>query len=112
MDVATIETADILRTIEPVWKTKTITADRTRSRIEAVLDWAAIRNHRPPGTNPARWKGHLDQVLPRARKVAPVVHHKAMPYAELPAFMTALRAQEGTSARALEFAILTAARTG
>jgi integrase len=112
MDVATIETADLLRAIEPAWKTKTITADRVRSRVEQVIDWAVVRGHRPPGTNPARWKGHLDQVLPAARKVAPVAHHAAMEYQELPAFMAELRREESTvAARALEFLILCASRT-
>ena len=71
-----------------------------------------VRGHRPPGTNPARWKGHLDQVLPAPHKVAPVEHHAAMDYRLVPAFMAALRRQDGTAARALEFLALTAARTG
>jgi integrase len=112
IDVATIETADVLRAIEPVWKTKTVTADRVRNRIEQVIDWAVVRGHRSPGTNPARWKGHLDQVLPAARKVAPIQHHAAMDYHQLPAFMAELRQEVTVAARALEFLILTAARTG
>jgi integrase len=112
MDVALIGTPDILRAFEPLWKTKAITADRTRSRVEQVLDWAIVRGHRPPGTNPAKWKGHLDQVLPAPRKVAPIKHHGAMPYTELPAFMRELRHEDTVAARALEFLILTAARTG
>ena len=113
MDVAAIQLADILRVIEPHWTTKSVTADRVRNRIEAVLDWCVVRGHRPPGTNPARWKGHLDQVLPPARKVAPVTHHAAMNYRELPSFMAALREREDSVAgRALEFLILTAARSG
>lgn len=113
MDVAAIQLADILRVIEPHWTTKSVTADRVRNRIEAVLDWCVVRGHRPPGTNPARWKGHLDQVLPPARKVAPVTHHAAMNYHELPSFMAALREREDSVAgRALEFLILTAARSG
>ena len=112
LDVASIDTPDILRTLEPIWKTKSITADRTRSRIEAVLDWATVSGHRPPGTNPAKWKGHLDQVLPAARKLAPVVPLAAMDYRALPAFMIALRALDSVAARALEFLILTAARAG
>ena len=113
MDVAAIQLADILRAIEPHWTTKSITADRVRNRIEAVLDWCVVRGHRPPGTNPARWKGHLDQVLPPARKVAPVTHHAAMDYRELPSFMAALREREDSVAgRALEFLILTASRSG
>jgi integrase len=113
MDVATIRLADVLRAIEPHWTTKSVTADRVRNRIEAVLDWCVVRGHRPPGTNPARWKGHLDQVLPPARKVAPVTHHAALPYAALPAFMAAVREREDSIAgRALEFLILTASRSG
>jgi integrase len=114
MDVAAIETADVLRALEKgdFWRSKTITADRVRTRIEAVIDWAVVRGHRPTGTNPARWKGHLDQVLPPSRKIAPVAHHKAMPYTEVPAFMAELRAQQGSAARALEYLILTASRSG
>jgi len=112
IDVAAIDTPDVLRALEPIWNTNAITADRIRNRIEAVIDWAIVRNHRPPGTNPARWKGHLDQVLPAARKVAPVVHHAAMDYRELPQFMKELRHEDGSGPRALEFLILTAARTG
>jgi integrase len=112
MDVAVIDTPDILRAIEPLWKTKPITADRTRSRAEQVIDWAIVRGHRQPGTNPAKWKGHLDQVLPAPRKVAPIAHHAAMDYRELPAFITKLRQDDTVAARALEFLILCAARSG
>jgi integrase len=112
IEVATIETADVLRAIEPVWTTKSITADRVRNRIEAVIDWCVVRGHRPPGTNPARWRNHLDQVLPAARQVAPIAHHAAMDYRQLPAFMSELRRLDSVAARALEFLILTAARTG
>jgi integrase len=113
MEVAAIDTPDVLRALEKIWNSKSITADRVRSRVEAVLDWAVVRGHRPPGTNPARWKGHLDQVLPAARKLAPIAHHAAMPYQDLPSFMRELRKEETTvAARALEFLILTAARTG
>jgi integrase len=111
MDVASIDTRDVLRALEPHWTSKAVTADRTRNRIEQVIDWAIVRGHRPPGTNPARWKGHLDQVLPAPHKVAPVEHHAALDHRQLPAFMAELRRQDGTAARALEFLILTAART-
>ena len=110
MDVAAIQLADVLRAIEPIWTTKAITADRVRNRIENVLDWCVVRGHRPPGTNPAKWKGHLDQVLPAVRKVAPRGHFAAIAYAELPSFMAELRQQEGVAARALEFLTLTATR--
>jgi integrase len=112
MDVAKIETADVLRVIEPIWTTKAVTADRVRRRIAAVLDWCVVRGHRPTGTNPAKWRGHLDQVLPATRSVAPVTSHAALDYTALPAFMQALRNEEGSAARALEFTILTAARLG
>ena len=111
MDVASIDTRDVLRALEPIWKTKSVTADRTRSRVEQILDWCIVRGHRAPGTNPARWKGHLDQVLPAARQLAPIVHHRAMHYREVPAFMAALRGHDTVAARALEFLVLTAARS-
>ncbi len=111
MDVAAIKLNDVLRVVEPQWTDKAVTMDRVRNRIEAVLDWAAVRGHRS-GDNPARWRGFLDQVLPAARKVAPVKHHPALDYKALPAFMAELRQQEGVAARALDFLILTAARSG
>jgi integrase len=111
MDVATIAVADVLRALEPSWLKKTVTLDRTRARIEQVLDWSVVRGHRAAGVNPAKWSGVLDQVLPPPRKVAPVAHHKALEYDALPPFMAALRQREGSAARALEFLILTAART-
>ena len=91
--------------------TKTETMSRVRGRIEAVLDWCTVRGYRT-GDNPARWKGHLDEVLPARGQVAKVNHHAALPYADVPAFMAELRKREGVAARALEFTILTAARTG
>jgi integrase len=112
LDVAMVDKAAVLRVLEPIWAAKTVTASRVRRRIEAVLNWAVMHDHRPPGANPARWRGHLDQALPGRRQLAPVAHHKALSYAELPAFMAELRAQQGNAARALEFTILTAARTG
>jgi integrase len=94
-----------------LWTTKTETASRVRGRIESVLDWAKARGMRGERDNPARWRGHLDQLLPAKSSVAPVEHHKAMPYSELPAFMASLRGNNSVSARALEFTILTAVRT-
>jgi len=111
MDVATIDTPDILRAVEPHWTSTAVTVDRTRGRIEQIIDWAIVRGHRPAGPNPARWKGHLDQVLPAPRKVAPIAHHNAMAFAGVPAFMAALHQQDTVAARALEFLIHTAART-
>lgn len=112
MDVAAIEMADVLRALQPIWLTKTATATRVRQRIEQILDFAVVSGRRPPGSNPARWKGFLDQVLAKPAKVAPVNHHRAVDYRELPSFMVELRRCEAVAARALEFAILTAARTG
>jgi integrase len=94
-----------------LWTAKPETASRLRGRIELVLDWAKVRGHRS-GENPARWRGHLDKLLPARGKVRRVEHHAALPYDELPEFIAALRAQDGIAGRALEFAILTAARTG
>jgi integrase len=97
--------------LEPLWTKNTETASRVRSRIESILDWAKVRGFRD-GDNPARWQGHLDNLLPTKSSVAKVKHHPAMPYAELPAFMTTLRAAATPAARALEFTILTASRSG
>jgi len=106
-----IDTALVMKIIEPLWSKKPETAARLRGRIEAVLDWAGARGYRQ-GENPARWRGHLDKLLPARAKVRQVKHHAALPYDELPVFMATLRAHAGVSARALEFLILTAARTG
>jgi integrase len=111
LSVHSIDTALVMKIIEPLWSTKPETASRLRGRIEAVLDWATVRGFRQ-GENPARWRGHLDKLLPARAKVRKVKHHAALPYDELPAFMSGLRTQEGVAARALEFLILTAARTG
>lgn len=111
MSVAAVETAHILKVIEPIWATKTETASRVRGRIEVVLDWAKARHYRQ-GDNPARWRGHLDKLLPAKTKVRKVRHQPAMPYGKMPAFMDELRGQPSVSARALELTILTAARTG
>jgi integrase len=94
-----------------LWESKTETASRLRGRIEAVLDWAAARSYRA-GENPARWKGHLDKLLPARSKIAKVVHHAALPVSQIGAFMAELRKLEGNGARCLEFAVLTAARSG
>jgi integrase len=99
------------RSASNLWQAKPETASRLRGRIEAVLDWAKVRGYRD-GENPARWRGHLDKLLPAKSKVRKVKHHAALPYDQLPTFMKALRDEEGISARALEFTILTAARTG
>jgi integrase len=111
LPVGAIDTGLVLQVLEPIWKTKTETASRVRGRIESVLDWATVRGYRS-GDNPARWKGHLAEVLPARSQIAKVAHHPALPYAELPGFMRILRQRPGSAARALEFCILTAARTG
>jgi integrase len=108
--VNTIDTGLVLKCIEPHWSAKTETMSRVRGRIEAILDWAQVRGYRS-GENPARWRGHLEHLLP-ARTRLDVEHFAALPYAELPAFMIELRACQGAAARALEFLIHTAARSG
>jgi integrase len=110
LPVQAVDVGLIAKVLEPIWKTKTETASRLRGRIERVLDWAAVRGYRQ-GDNPARWRGHLDQLLPARSRVQKVQHHAALPYAEIGQFMADLRKQESTSALALEFLILTATRT-
>jgi integrase len=109
--VRDVQLAHVLKVLEPIWKTKTETASRVRGRIETVLDWATTRGYRE-GPNPARWRGHLDNLLPKPGKVARVKHHKALPISDMGAFMARLRQCEGMGALALEFTILTAARSG
>jgi len=111
LPVQMIDRQLVLKALKPIWKTKPETANRVRGRIETVLDWATAGDLRK-GDNPARWHGNIANALPKRSKVRKVKHHPALPFAELPAFMAALRAQEGIAARALEFTILTAARTG
>lgn len=110
LPVQSIETGHISDILEPIWSTKSETAGRVRGRIEVILDWAKVRGFRT-GDNPARWRGHLDKLFPAQSRVRKVKHHAALPYTELPAFMTVLRDENGVAARALEFLILTAART-
>ena len=109
--VRDISLAHVLEVLEPIWKTKTETATRVRGRVEAVLDWATVRGYRT-GDNPARWKGHLEQMLPKPSKVSKVVHHVAVPVDGVAEFVAAVRKVDGMGARALEFAILTACRSG
>jgi integrase len=110
LPVANVSTDDVLAVLKPLWSAKPETASRLRGRIERVLDAAKARGLRT-GDNPARWRGHLDQLLPKPRKLSRG-HHAALPYADVPGFMSELRKREGVAARALEFAILTAARSG
>jgi integrase len=111
LPVGAVDTGLVMEVLEAIWTRKPETAGRVRGRIEAVLNWAKANGLRS-GENPAAWRGHLDQLLPARSKVRRVEHHPAIPYGELPAFMQELRARDGISARALEFTILTASRTG
>jgi integrase len=110
LPVQQIDSGLVVQVLEPIWTTKPETASRVRQRIEAVLDAATARGHRI-GENPARWRGHLDSLLPARAKVQRVQHHPALPYAELGAFMADLRKEDGVAARAMELLILTATRT-
>jgi len=109
---ADISLADVKAILLPMWATKTETATRLRQRIEAVLDYAAVHDDDQSRSNPARWKGVLDKVLPKPGAVATKVHHAAMPYSEVPGFMATLRDKDPLSAYCLRFTILTAARSG
>lgn len=111
VSVAQIDTGLVLKVIEPIWREKTETASRVRGRIEAVLEWAKTREYRA-GDNPARWHGHLENLLPRRSDVARVKHQPALPFDRLSAFMSELRLANGIAARCLEFTILTAVRSG
>jgi len=111
LPVQNVDITLVLKVLEPIWATKNETASRLRGRIESVLDWATVRGYRQ-GENPARWKGHLDTLLAKPSKIQNVEHHAALPYQEIGGFMAELVKMEGIGARALEFAILTAARSG
>lgn len=111
LPVALIDTALVLKCLEPHWAVKTETMTRVRQRIESVLDWARVRDYRT-GENPARWKGHLDALLPQRSKVQKVEHRAALPYTGVAAFMATLRSRTGLAAKALELQILTATRPG
>jgi integrase len=109
--VQDVTVAHVLSILEPIWRIRTETASRVRNRVESVLGWATTRGFRS-GLNPARWRDHLDNLLPAPSKVAKKAHHRALPYAEAPTFMGTLKQQEGVGARALKFLILTATRSG
>lgn len=111
LPVQSVDVGLVMKVLEPIWQTKTETASRVRGRIESILDWAKTRKYRD-GENPARWKGHLDQLLPKKSKIQKVRHHEALPYTDIGSFLIRLRQQNGISAFGLEFLILTAARTG
>lgn len=109
--VAMVDDAQVLEVLTPIWTTKTETAKRIQGRIENILDAAKARKLRA-GENPARWRGHLDKLLPKPSKVAAVKHHPALPYNQMATFLPKLREVQGVSALALEFLIMTAARSG
>lgn len=111
LPVAEIDTGHVTKILEPIWTKKAETASRVRGRIESILDYATTHRWRD-GANPARWRGHLEHVLPKRSKVARVQHHAALPWKQISAFMSDLAIQDGTAALGLRFAILTAARTG
>jgi integrase len=111
LDVKQVGTGDVLAVLRKIWTERPETASRVRQRIEAVLDYAAALGART-GDNPARWKGHLDHLLPRPGKVKQVRHHPALDWRDAPAFMAELTKRGGLGARALAFAVLTAARSG
>jgi integrase len=110
MPIDTITTEDILGVLKPIWSTKAETASRLRGRVERVLNAAKAKGYRS-GENPAAWRGHLENLLPKRQKLARG-HHAAMPYADVPAFVARLRERQATAALMLEFAILTTARSG
>ena len=110
LPVSNVDTSLVLKVLEPIWITKTETAARLRGRIESILDWAKVRGYRA-GENPARWRGHLDKLLPARKRVQKVKHHEALPYTQVGKFMESLREREGFTAWALEWLILTATRT-
>jgi integrase len=111
LPVSAIDVGLVMKVLQPIWTSKPETATRVRGRIESILDWAGAHGFRS-GDNPARWRGFLDKLLPARSKVRAVRHHDALAYVDLPAFMAELAARAGIAARALEFTILTAARTG
>ena len=111
LSIDEIEVPHVLKVLEPIWKTKTETATRVRQRLESVLSWATVSKYRS-GENPARWADNLSELLPNPSKIRKIQHHKALPWQKVPEFMVELQLREGMGARALEFIILTAARSG
>ena len=108
--VQAIDVALVIKVLEPLWQTKTETASRLRGRIELILDWATAREYRK-GENPARWRGHLQNLLPKPSKIQKVQHQPALPYEQIGGFMELLKNEEGIAALAMQFTILTASRT-
>jgi integrase len=111
LPVALVDTAMVVKVLQPIWEIKTETATRLRGRIESILGWATVSKYRQ-GDNPARWRGHLDNLLADPSRSKRTVHHPALPWQEIGAFMVELRKQEGIAAKAVELAILTACRSG
>jgi integrase len=111
LPVASVDTGLVLKALEPIWTTKHETARRLRARIESVLDWARARGYRE-GENPARWKGHISELLPKSSDVHAVRHHSALPYAEIGGLVAELRARDDRDARCLELLVLTVSRVG
>lgn len=111
LPVGAVDTDLIVKVLAPIWQSKTETASRLRGRLESILDWATTSRFRQ-GDNPARWRGHLENLLANPGRAKRVVHHPALPWQEIGSFMMALRAQEGVGAKAVQLAILTAARSG
>lgn len=111
MSVAEVDTALVVKCLTPIWEAKTETASRLRGRIESIIGWATTSGYRK-GENPARWKGHLDNLLATISKASRTKHHPSLPWQRMNDFVTHLRTRAGVSARALEFAILTACRSG
>ena len=112
MPVAAVDTPAVLAVLQPIWTTKTETASRVRGRIERILDWAKAQGLRNGQENPARWVGHLVNLLPKKDQLAKVEHFEAVPVAAMPGFAARLRERSDVAARALEFLVLTAARSG
>ena len=106
-----VDTNLVLKIIEPIWTTKSQTASRVRQRLEVIWDWAKARGY-VKGENPARLRGHIDKILAKTSKITQIKHHAALPYKEISKFMTQLKKRNGSGARALEFKIFTAGRTG
>jgi integrase len=111
LPVQAVDTGLVMQIIQPLWKSRTETASRVRGRIESILDWAKAHGY-CDGENPARWRGHIEKLLPARTKARIVVHLAALPYAEVGAFVAKVRRHDSAQARALEFLILTAARLG
>lgn len=111
LSIADVDTALVVKALAPIWNTKNETASRVRGRIESILGWATVSGHRQ-GDNPARWRDHLDKLLPKPSSVQKPEHHAALPHAEIGEFFAVLESRPGPAARALALLILTAARTG